>query len=91
MSYTTMSSKMCAIERVCERKSDGPEFGLLVTSKSNQPKYYFPTHRPPNKDMHMERALVLCPICFHVDYSESGHSNSIRWPGFQRSKSLHSL
>lgn len=50
MSYTTMSSKMCAIERVCERKSDGPEFGLLVTSKSNQPKYYFPTHRPPNKD-----------------------------------------
>lgn len=41
---------VCDRERVCERKSDGPEFGLLVTSKSNQPKYYFLTHRPPNKD-----------------------------------------
>ena len=45
---------VCDRERVCERKSDGPEFGLLVTSKSNQPKYIFPTHRPLNN-------VLTCP------------------------------
>ena len=60
---------VCDRERVCERKSDGPEFGLLVTSKSNQPKYNFPTHRPLNNVQ--SRALQLRSQSMKEKYSTS--------------------
>src|SRR4051812_33761233 len=72
-SLWTTSSKLCAIERrVCERKSDGPEFGVSCHTQSIHPTKTHLSHAQATKQtITLKSRVVSTPRTVHLALSSS--------------------